>query len=137
MKSPNYKVKIGIVGCGAIGSRMATTSSAAWLAGELGASDLVLVKSADPGLGSAPPGEFVKAGCVDRRFPEYLARSGTRCWYAQAQEYTVIAELLVADGESLEQWHGLGGICSLAVIRTEIARANRTDGGFGPAKAGP
>lgn len=24
MKSPNYKVKVGIVGCGAIGSRMAT-----------------------------------------------------------------------------------------------------------------
>jgi dihydroneopterin aldolase len=55
-------------------------SLAAWLAGRIGASRLVLVKQALPAKGNASCRDLARAGYVDEAFPDVLARSGCAAW---------------------------------------------------------
>lgn len=55
-------------------------SLAAWLAGQLGANGLLLVKSVEPPPGEADAAELAQSGLVDREFARYLADSGVEAW---------------------------------------------------------
>lgn len=55
-------------------------SLAAWLAGELRAARLVLVKSAEPPPGPISAGELARKGLVDPAFPRFLPASGAEAW---------------------------------------------------------
>ena len=55
-------------------------SLAAWLAGELQAARLVLVKSAAPPPGPISARELVRQGLVDPAFPRFLTASGAEAW---------------------------------------------------------
>lgn len=68
-------------------------SLAAWLAGELGADRLVLVKHGDFGA-VEDAGELVRRGIVDPLFPEYLRRSGVPASIAAPQDHSRLAEEL-------------------------------------------
>lgn len=71
-------------------------SLAAWLAGELGADRLLLVKAAPPPAESASADELARAGLVDPRFAGFLARSGATAWCVGADQPAVAAAALRA-----------------------------------------
>ena len=55
-------------------------SLAAWLAGQLQAARLVLVKTAEPPQGPVRAGELARQGLVDPAFPRFLTDCGAEAW---------------------------------------------------------
>lgn len=76
--------------------RLTSDSLAAWLAGRLGARDLLLVKSAAPPAPATSAAALARAGYVDGCFPRYLAESGARCWYASAEQSEMVPRVVSA-----------------------------------------
>jgi dihydroneopterin aldolase len=71
---------------------LTSDSLAAWLAGALGASQLVLVKHGSfEGVATSAP-DLVARGVVDPLFPHYLKASGARAWLAAPTDSTRLAE---------------------------------------------
>jgi 5-(aminomethyl)-3-furanmethanol phosphate kinase len=69
-------------------------SLAAWLAGKLGATRLVLVKSVALADGSATASDLARRGIVDPAFPDYFARSGAEGWCIDDAGYGEMADAL-------------------------------------------
>jgi aspartokinase-like uncharacterized kinase len=70
-------------------------SLAAWLAGQLAASCLILVKSAAVEEGSTV-GDLVRRGVVDPALPEFLARNHSECRCIEAGRYRDMAGALAS-----------------------------------------
>jgi len=71
---------------------LTSDSLAAWLAGALGATCLVLVKHGRFGAAALDAHDLAARGVVDPLFPRYLARSGARAWLAAPTDSTRLAE---------------------------------------------
>ncbi len=69
-------------------------SLAAWLAGELGADRLILVKHGPPGTAA----ELAARGVVDPAFPVYLAAAGVRAYLAAPDSAASLSEGLDGSG---------------------------------------
>ena len=71
-----------VVGNSAIPESWDVTSDslAAWLAGELGAERLILVKSAEPPATPQTATALAASGLVDAAFPGFFAASGCEAW---------------------------------------------------------
>lgn len=68
-------------------------SLAAWLAGELGAGEVLLVKSCRVAEGSSV-GQWIEEGIVDPVFGDYLRRAGCTARLVSAADAASLAELL-------------------------------------------
>jgi aspartokinase-like uncharacterized kinase len=75
-------------------------SLAAWLAGQLAAEHLVLVKSVAPGVGSIPVEDVVQRGIVDHGFEEFLAECGCIGWWVGDSSHAGFFAMLEEDGKS-------------------------------------
>jgi hypothetical protein len=65
---------------------LTSDSLAAWLAGKLGASRLLLLKHRDPPSRPTTLRQAAKTGIVDPLFPDYAGHSGARvCWLGPSQ----------------------------------------------------
>jgi len=74
-------------------------SLAAWLAGRIGASRLLLVKHGGPFAGRVQASELVAWGVVDRAFPRFLSQSGVQGTIVAASNHgTAAAEALRSGG---------------------------------------
>lgn len=73
-------------------------SLAAWLAGQIGARRLLLVKHAAPGEAAARAGDLVARGVVDRAFPRFLAASGAQASIAGVTDHAAAAAALRSGG---------------------------------------
>jgi 5-(aminomethyl)-3-furanmethanol phosphate kinase len=71
---------------------LTSDSLAAWLAGALGATRLVLVKHGRFDVAAVDVHELVARGVVDPLFPRYLVESGVRAWLAAATDAALLAE---------------------------------------------
>ena len=71
---------------------LTSDSLAAWLAGGLGASRLVLVKHSRFEATTVDADELVARGVVDPLFPRYLGESGARAWLAAPTDSASLAE---------------------------------------------
>jgi aspartokinase-like uncharacterized kinase len=71
---------------------LTSDSLAAWLAGALGASSLVLVKHGRFEGGALDADDLVARGIVDPLFPHYLKESGARAWLASPDDSARLAE---------------------------------------------
>ncbi len=69
-------------------------SLAAWFTDEIGAANLLLVKSATPPPGPVAVSRLVELDLVDRAFPGFLARCHVNCWCAGATQKADVANLL-------------------------------------------
>ncbi|HXT06775.1 MAG TPA: hypothetical protein VN715_07545 [Roseiarcus sp.] len=67
---------------------LTSDSLAVWLAGQLGAERLILVKHGLPGSAA----ELVRGGVVDPLFPVYLAKTGVRAFLAAPDSAAQLAE---------------------------------------------
>src|SRR5262245_11397911 len=65
-------------------------SLAAWLAGHIGARQLVLVKHGEPLDGPVRAVDLVTRGVVDRAFPRFLAASGVQASIVGAKDYASV-----------------------------------------------
>lgn len=70
-------------------------SLAAWLAGELGAAELLLVKSCRVAEGTSV-GQWVREGVVDPAFGDYLRRAGCPARLVHAADSMRLTELLTS-----------------------------------------
>ena len=73
---------------------LTSDSLAAWLAGELGADCLVLVKHGRFEGAEVGVHDLVARGVVDPLFPRYLEESGARAWLAAPTDSSRLAERL-------------------------------------------
>lgn len=71
-------------------------SLAAWLASQLSARSLVLVKSARPEAATAPLSALVASGLVDPALPGFLPAGGVAAWCLAADESAALPSLLGA-----------------------------------------
>ncbi len=71
---------------------LTSDSLAAWLAGELGARNLLLVKHGHDESAAVDVRRLVAEGVVDSLFPRYLKESGVRAWLAAPTESARLAE---------------------------------------------
>jgi aspartokinase-like uncharacterized kinase len=71
---------------------LTSDSLAAWLAGALGASRLVLVKHGRFETATVEVHDLVAQGVVDSLFPHYLRGSGVRAWLATPTDSARLAE---------------------------------------------
>jgi 5-(aminomethyl)-3-furanmethanol phosphate kinase len=71
---------------------LTSDSLAAWLAGALGASRLVLVKHGRFETAAIDAHDLVERGVVDPLFPRYLKDSGVRAWLATPTDSARLAE---------------------------------------------
>jgi dihydroneopterin aldolase len=71
---------------------LTSDSLAAWLAGVLGASRLVLVKHGRFETATVDARDLVARGVVDPLFPSYLKESGARAWLAAPTDSARLAE---------------------------------------------
>jgi 5-(aminomethyl)-3-furanmethanol phosphate kinase len=71
---------------------LTSDSLAAWLAGALRASRLVLVKHGRPDTATVVAGDLAARGIVDPLFPRYLERSGARAFVAGPADSAKLAE---------------------------------------------
>ena len=69
-------------------------SLAAWLAGRLGARQLLIIKSRAPGADPASAADLATRGVVDRAFPHFLAESGAEAAIAGAGDHAGAAAAL-------------------------------------------
>ena len=67
-------------------------SLSAWLAGRIGARNLILVKHGKFDAGKIGLGALVGAGVVDPRFGRFLAPSGARAWIAGAADSKIACD---------------------------------------------
>lgn len=72
-------------------------SLAAWLAGKLGASHLVLLKSAAPPAEGIDAAAAAEEGAVDQRFPGFLREAGVKALWLGPAQLGELAALI--DGE--------------------------------------
>ena len=88
------------IGCAEIPESWDVTSDslAAWLAEQLSAQDLVLVKSAPRPQGGISVEGLAKQGLVDSAFPGFLSRSGARCHVLGPGDINELAAMLQDDG---------------------------------------
>ena len=88
------------IGCPEIPESWDVTSDslAAWLAGQLSAQDLVLVKSAPRPHGRISAETLAKEGLVDPAFPGFLSRSDARCHYLGPGEADKLVPILQGGG---------------------------------------
>jgi dihydroneopterin aldolase len=88
-----------VLDCASIDASWDVTSDslAAWLAGHLGASALVLVKAVSSGAPRAADA-LARDGIVDRAFPDYLSNCGCECRIVGAAEHAVFGRAM-RDGE--------------------------------------
>lgn len=73
---------------------MTSDSLAAWLAGELGARRVVLVKSAPPTQPEVAASELAERGVVDPLFPRYLAKSGVEAVWLGPDDWSQIPQAI-------------------------------------------
>jgi 5-(aminomethyl)-3-furanmethanol phosphate kinase len=73
---------------------LTSDSLAAWLAGALKASQLVLVKHGRYETATVNAHDLVARGVVDPLFPRYLKQSGVRAWLAAPTDSSRLAERL-------------------------------------------
>ena len=71
---------------------LTSDSLSAWLAGELGARNLLLVKHSRHEGAAVDVRRLVAEGVVDSLFPRYLKESGVRAWLAAPAESARLAE---------------------------------------------
>jgi 5-(aminomethyl)-3-furanmethanol phosphate kinase len=71
---------------------LTSDSLAAWLAGELGALDLLLVKHGHFEAPAVDVDDLVARGVLDSLFPRYLKESGARAWLAAPTDSARLAE---------------------------------------------
>ena len=71
---------------------LTSDSLAAWLAGVLGAGELVLVKHGRFEAAAIAARDLVARGVVDPLFPRYLKQSGVRAWLAGPADSARLAE---------------------------------------------
>ena len=71
---------------------LTSDSLAAWLAGALGASRLILVKHGRFGTETVDARDLAARGVVDPLFPAYLRESGARAWLAGPADSAKLAE---------------------------------------------
>jgi 5-(aminomethyl)-3-furanmethanol phosphate kinase len=71
---------------------LTSDSLAAWLAGELGALHLLLVKHSHCEAAAVDVRRLVAGGVVDSLFPRYLKESGVRAWLVAPTESAKLAE---------------------------------------------
>jgi 5-(aminomethyl)-3-furanmethanol phosphate kinase len=71
---------------------LTSDSLAAWLAGELGALHLLLVKHGHFEAAAVDVDELVVRGVLDSLFPRYLRESGVRAWLAAPTDSARLAE---------------------------------------------
>ena len=71
---------------------LTSDSLAAWLAGALGAPQLLLVKHGHFDAGAVEVRDLVARGVVDSLFPRYLRESGVRAWLAAPTDSARLAE---------------------------------------------
>jgi aspartokinase-like uncharacterized kinase len=71
---------------------LTSDSLAAWLAGALGASRLLLVKHGSFATETINACELVQRGVVDPLFPRYLEESGAQAWLASPTDSAKLAE---------------------------------------------
>jgi dihydroneopterin aldolase len=71
---------------------LTSDSLAAWLAGELGARNLVLVKHGRFDAAAVDAHDLAARGVVDPLFPRYLKESGARAWLAGPTESARFAD---------------------------------------------
>jgi 5-(aminomethyl)-3-furanmethanol phosphate kinase len=74
-------------------------SLAAWLAGELDAMRLLLIKRARPAAGSLTAEALSEDGVVDAAFPRFLAASGVPCALIGPRHRRLLAEALRSGGD--------------------------------------
>jgi len=72
-------------------------SLAAWLAGRIGATCLLLVKHIEPGRGPLRARELAACGIVDRAFPDFLAASGVSAVILGPGEHAAMASILCGE----------------------------------------
>lgn len=65
-------------------------SLAAWIAGQIQATDLLLVKSARLSDGSASVDKLSQEGIVDRLFGQFISRSTFNTWLTEANLYATV-----------------------------------------------
>lgn len=84
-----------VLDCASIDASWDVTSDslAAWLAANLGASALVLVKAVSTG-GPRTADALARDGIVDRAFPDYLSRCGCECRIVGAANHGVFRQAL-------------------------------------------
>jgi aspartokinase-like uncharacterized kinase len=78
---------------------VASDSLALWLAGRLGARELVLIKSAPAPAGSLSAAGLAARGLIDAAFPAFLAKTQCRAWYAGPDGRARLAAGLSGDSE--------------------------------------
>jgi 5-(aminomethyl)-3-furanmethanol phosphate kinase len=71
---------------------LTSDSLAAWLAGALGATRLLLVKHGHFETETVDPHDLAARGVVDPLFPRYLRESGARAWLAGPTDSATLAE---------------------------------------------
>jgi 5-(aminomethyl)-3-furanmethanol phosphate kinase len=71
---------------------LSSDSLAAWLAGELGALHLLLVKHGHFEAAAVDVDDLVARGVLDSLFPRYLRESGVRAWLAAPTDSARLAE---------------------------------------------
>lgn len=77
--------------------QITSDSLAAWLALELGAPRLLLIKAVAPDRGKVGAEELSARGIVDATFPSFLARGEFTAWWVGSQAYQEIAGILKGD----------------------------------------
>ena len=73
-------------------------SLAAWLAGQIGAQQLVLVKHGGPFASPLRAADLAARGIVDRAFPLFLASSGARASIVAAEAHTSTHKAIIERG---------------------------------------
>jgi aspartokinase-like uncharacterized kinase len=76
---------------------LTSDSLAAWLALELQAEHLLLIKAVAPDRGKVWVGDLSARGIVDTAFPSYLARGQFTAWWLGSGSYREIAPILEGD----------------------------------------
>ena len=69
-------------------------SLAAWLAGKIGATCLLLVKHVEPGRGTMRARDLAACGIVDKAFADFLAASGAAAFMLGPAEHSAVASFL-------------------------------------------
>jgi len=72
-------------------------SLAAWLAGEIGAERLLLVKHVEPARGTMRAADLATRDIVDKAFANFLAASGTTAFILGPNDHVAVARSLLGE----------------------------------------